>query len=373
MKALSHRYLPTLLVFLVVIAVALVAGGCGGSNKGATGKGSESAVTTGEAGKGAEQPESPESKEAESAQSKEENEPLQKVKIAYTSPSFTFLPLWVAEDQGFYRKYGLDVEMVMMKSQAAAAAINSGEIDFGTATTTAIHSAQQGLPVKVLMTTSRTPDFFLVTRPEIKKAEDLKGKVVGVRGLGGANNTALNFMLKKVGLDPKKDVTIIDAGDEATILEAMRTGKIAAGSLAPPWPVVAKKEGFNLLAKTVDALPDFPIGGIVASDRTIKERPELVKAVLRAQLDALETIHTNRAATVETIMKVLKLDKEVAEASYDLEMSMGIYTKDGKGSEEGIKVVMEINHEQANVPVVPVEQVANYSLLDEVLKERGNR
>lgn len=356
-------------LLVAVIAVAALLSACSGKTPSAPAgpeqRPGQEAKAPGAAAQG-------EQASEEQKQETVEQKALRKVRIAYTSPTFVFLPLFIAQEKDLYRKYGLDVELVMMKSGPAVAAINSGEVEFGSATTTAIQSAQQGLPVKVIFVSNRVPSFFLVSRPEIKTAEALKGKVVGLAGgLTGANATSLKFMLRKLGLDPDKDVTLIDSKDAATLMQAMKSGNVFAGPLAPPWPVTAKKEGYNILAKTSDAIDEFPLGGLVAADKTLQEKRDLAKAVINAQLDALQLIWNDRAATVDVIMKVFNLSKEEAEGSYDLSMEVNAYTKDGLGSDKGISFVMEVNKEEGNVPVVPVEKAADFSILKEVLKERG--
>lgn len=312
-------------------------------------------------------------KDKAAAPASEKPKELKKINIAYTSPSFTFLPAFVALEKGLYQKYGMEVTPVMIKSSVAAAALVSGEVDYGMSITTPIASAQQGSPIKLLLVSSKVPDFALVTRPEIKEAKDIKGKVLGSTGLRGANYNSLKYMLKHLGIDANKDVSVIDSGTEATNYEIIKSGQIVGAALGYPWPVIAKKDGLNVLVNTSDVLKEFPLGGVVAADKTIKEKPNDVKAILNAQLDALKYVQENRAGTVEVIQKVFKLDKALAEESYDGMLKLENFTKDGLISDDGIKFTMEINAEAAagDVKVVPVSQVADFTLLKEVLKERA--
>src|SRR5437867_2984346 len=172
---------------------------------------------------------------------------LTKLKAAYSAESSWSLATWVAYDGGFFKKYGLDVDLVLIRSAATiTAALLAGEapmIQLGGNGT--IQAALQGADcVNVLTLVPIIPQSLVVT-PDIKTADDLKGKRFGVSRFGALSDLVVRRYLRKFGLDPGKDVTIVQVGGIPELLAAMKAGAISGGSLSPPVLTAAKKAGFK--------------------------------------------------------------------------------------------------------------------------------
>jgi len=167
---------------------------------------------------------------------------LGKLTVAYSSRSIAPIDYFIAEQNGFFKAEGLDVRLVQIRANVAVMAALASEVDVLGSITTAISAAQRGAPIKVLAVTLHRPLFWLVARPEFKNISDLKGKVLGVVSLGGAQHTALRYMLRKGGLNPDTDATTIVAGDVPTQLifgEQCDTGgrAVAANRDCRPGPL----------------------------------------------------------------------------------------------------------------------------------------
>ena len=150
---------------------------------------------------------------------------LPKVTIGHSSRSIEAINLYVAEQHGYFKAEGLDVRLVQIRANIAIAAALAGDLDVTASITSTISAIQKGAPIKVLAVSLNRSLFFLVSRPELKSISDLKGKILGVVTIGGAQHIALRHMLRKGGLNPDLDVTTIVAGDVPTQLsgEIIRT------------------------------------------------------------------------------------------------------------------------------------------------------
>jgi len=145
--------------------------------------------------------------------------PMEKLSIAYSSRSIASIDLYVAQDKGFFREEGLDVQVVQVRSNIAIAAALTEEIQAIGSIGTVIRAIERSdAPLKIVAVNLKRPLFWLVTRPEFGSIGALKGKVLGTTTLGGAQHVAAIRMLRKGGLDPEKDITVIVAGDVPTQL-----------------------------------------------------------------------------------------------------------------------------------------------------------
>ena len=184
-----------------------------------------------------------------------------KLKAAYSAESSWSLATWVANDAGLYKKYGLDVDLVLIRSAATiTAALIAGEtpmIQLGGNGT--IQAAIQGADTVNVQTLVPIIPQSLVVTPDIKSPEDLKGKRVGVSRFGALSDLVIRRYLRKFGLDPAKDVTIVQVGGIPELLAAMKAGAISGGSLSPPVLTAAKKAGFKELGDLKASTTNIPL------------------------------------------------------------------------------------------------------------------
>ena len=207
---------------------------------------------------------------------------LTKLTVAYSSRSIAPIDYFIGEQYGFFKAEGLDVRLVQIRANVAVIATLASEVDVLASITTAISAAQRGAPIKVLAVTLHRPLFWLVARPEFKNISDLKGKVLGVVSLGGAQHTALRYMLRKGGLNPDTDVTTIVAGDVPTQLQSLASNAIQAAALSPPIVIVARDRfKMNVLASVLQEYPTIQ-NGVATTERTLKTQPKVIRALLES-------------------------------------------------------------------------------------------
>ena len=298
---------------------------------------------------------------AQSAQPAEK----ERVKVGYSSTSLTVLATLLAQSQGFYAQQGLDAELVQIAPQASLAAISTGELDYVMSLGSTLRAAAKGLPVRIVEASLQAPQFLLVARPEIRQPTDLRGKIVGVTSLGGTNHQTGQLFAKHFGLDPQRDVQFLGIGEEGTLWEALRLGRVQAVPVAPPFPVLAEREGYPLLANAAE-LFQMPATGVGASVDKLAKSREQVRRVTAAEIQALRYIRAERDATIAFIAQRFEMEPSIAARSYELVLPS--FSPDGRLHREGVELVLELDQAAgALTDIPPLETVADFNLVDEAL------
>ena len=297
---------------------------------------------------------------------------LTKLTVAYSSRSIAPIDYFIGEQYGFFKAEGLDVRLVQIRANVAVIATLASEVDVLSSITTAISAAQRGAPIKVLAVTLHRPLFWLVTRPEFKNISDLKGKVLGVVSLGGAQHTALRYMLRKGGLNPDSDVTTIVAGDAPAQLQSLASNAIQAAALSPPTVIVARDRfKMNILASVLQEYPTIQ-NGVATTERTLKAQPKAIRAIMKARAKASRQFHENPQVPIDVIAKVLQVDKDTARETYLL--SKPGFTKNGMVSEKDAREYLKGDAERQKLKEpIPVSRLFDFSLKEEINGELGIR
>ena len=229
--------------------------------------------------------------------------------IGMAGLNFSFLPFQVALEKRIYDKYDLSVKPVLMRAQAAIPALISGDIDYDSHFGSLVRGAVSGLPMRVIFSTAEKQMFSLVVQPEIKNVESLKGKLVAISSFGGTQHLVTVGSLKAVGINPDRDVKVINVGNEAVRVEQLRAKQIHAAMINPPMSVMMKREGFGLLLHAADYV-DLPLTGLGATTKKLKENPDQARRVVRALNESLHFIRQNRKETIDIFARWLKYRSE---------------------------------------------------------------
>jgi len=207
---------------------------------------------------------------------------------------------------------------------------------------------------------------MVVSRPEINSVKDLKGKTVAV---SGTNFGLLQLIAKHFGLDPKKEVKVLAVGTNEARLAVLKQGLVAAIVVPPPWDFHAKKLGFHVIARSHEIF-NYPQAGLIVSDRKMKERPEEIKRMVKAGIEANRYIRSNHEGTVQFLMEWMRIDKDVAAATY--EAVVPAFNDDGHCSEDGVGLVIDGTKKAAKVRrEVSMKDVVDLSILNEAQRELG--
>lgn len=291
-----------------------------------------------------------------------------KIRIG-TPNNVGYITLPVAQKKGFLKEEGFETEIIRFSGTVATAALNAGEINYFTGFSAPLHGAMRGLPFKVVASFMPAAPFVLVARPEFKSVQELKGKTIGISSPGTGGDLVTRMMLKHFGINPEKEAMLIRAGIGEGRLAAMQQGIIVATAVPFPLDLKAKKLGFNVLAKAHE-LFSYPESGLWVTVKTLKERPQEVKRVIKAGIKANRYIRSNRDETIQFLSEWLRIDRETATSSYD--SLSHLFSLDGSIPEIGLRLVIEENKKLAQVNrEVSFSEVADFSILKEAQKELG--
>src|SRR3972149_1850127 len=248
------------------------------------------------------------------------------VNVSIPSLSFDQAPYVIAREKGYFRQEGIDPRFILMHSAIASKALITKDVDFNTSGSPAINTALAGFPIRAVFANGSRTDMYLIACKEIQSIADLKGKKVGIGGIGGLADVGTRRFLKAKGIDPK-EVTFIVLGGSAVRMAAVMSCSVAAAPLSPPRDYMAKKAGLKVLGYFGDTFPSY-MGGVGIHADTLRERARLVKRFIKASLKGLKFMHARKSDTIETMMRFMQVsDREMVEAVYD--SSIHAFTQDG--------------------------------------------
>ena len=234
-------------------------------------------------------------------------------------PSVNMIYAYVPQDAGLWKKHGLDVRMVLFEAGSTLAQVaRAGEVKFAVNSgPTTIASRTQGSDAVIIAASVNTLPYSLVTARGITKWSDLKGKKVGISRFGSGTDTAIRLVCKKFGLDPAKDLIIIQGGTQPSRLQALLAGSLDATLVTPPLDLKAKKQGLGILVNIADLAIPYPQLIIETTDRFARENPREVKSFLKGFLEGVFYAANQKDETKKLITKYLKeSDPEILEATY---------------------------------------------------------
>jgi NitT/TauT family transport system substrate-binding protein len=251
---------------------------------------------------------------------KSADRPMEKITIAYSSLSGNMAPMWITHERGFFRKHGLDVQLVFIESGSTTVqSLISGDVALAQmAGAGAIQSHLRGSDVVMIAGVVNTLTFKFYVDRNIKQPEDLKGKTIAVTRFGSSTDFAARYALERYGLLPEKDVAILQAGNMPAMIASLESGKIQGAMLSSPFTLTAKKLGFPVLADLQMLGLEYQHTGLATTRALIKSRPDLVRSVMRAYVEGIHYYKTQRADSLAILAKYLKTsDTEVLTEVYE--------------------------------------------------------
>ena len=287
---------------------------------------------------------------------------LQKIRISYSSRSNSTTVYQVALARGFFKEEGLEAEMIQMNPRLGGLAVMNGDIEFTTTFGTTLRGIIQGLPLKFVAISVRKTDHFLISRPELKTIQDLRGKRLGVSTLFGTDQLAAEDMMQSKGLNPSA-VQVVALGDAPVRVQALRAGIVEVIAMNTPYDMVLMKDGYNALAGPQDLKRALPLAGLAVKDSLLKEKPALIKRALRAVLKSHRFIFDNKQETTRIMMQWLSQPPDIASRGYEL--ALLALSRNGEIPDADLELLTEKKR--------PLNEVRDYSLLREAQKELGMR
>jgi NitT/TauT family transport system substrate-binding protein len=292
-----------------------------------------------------------------------------KILISNATLSYSALSLVAARQWKLFQEQGLDVEIILMRSSAAAAALASGDLDYQSGIGPASVSATlSGVDSRALWSSTNHITYWLMAKPEFKSVQDLRRKKIGVSGLGGTSHVALNAALEKNGLGPKDYAAVSVPGGQ--LVQSLESGFIDAASLNPPTMFFAQRRGFHRVLD-IGAYVEMASGGLTALTKTIRARPDEVKRIIRALQLGKRAMLKSRERTIDLITGVLKMDKESAIDTY--KAVEATFNDSGIPTREGMSNIIKAIKAEGRFTDrnISYEEIADPRFAIEVAKELG--
>ena len=236
-----------------------------------------------------------------------------KLLLAHGAISNNVAPLWIAKEQGIFKKYNLDVDLVFIIAGRAMQAMLAGQVLVGLVGGTHVINANTGGgEFAMILGLENRLDYIFVARPAIKSAEELKGRKVAIGTPAGSASMATYVALDHLGLVPRRDnIVLLGIGGVPERMGALRSGAVDATSLSPEIGQVVVSEGYRVLVDLGKENVPFQSSGLVVSRSLIKTNPQLVDNVARATVEATAFIHkpANKEIVSRSLGRNLRLDK----------------------------------------------------------------
>src|ERR1051325_1026614 len=242
-----------------------------------------------------------------------------KVRLNWGAISGVMSPIWVAQEEGLFKKYGLDIELIHIAATSKAIqSMLSGEIQFTTADAlNTIQAVNAGADLVMVCAGINRFVFSIMARSDIKRISDLKGKKIGITRIGSSTHTAVLYVINKAGLGAN-DYSLLQLGEVPNILTTLLAGQIDAGALSPPTNSRAKKAGLQELINLGTDGPEYPSTVIATTRAYVKINPDTTRRMVRALGEGLNLFKANRQIGIRAIQKYTRLkDPEILEDTYN--------------------------------------------------------
>jgi NitT/TauT family transport system substrate-binding protein len=241
------------------------------------------------------------------------------ITIGLAVPGATYLPLYVAVDQGTFAKQGLQADLVEFRGGSELIkAVVSRSVDVGVVSLAEITSGiDAGQPLKAFYAGFNIPDFDWYGAPSIKSLADARGKRIGITQYGSSTDFITRYALAVNGLNPSKDVQIIQAGPPATRLAAMQAGQLDISIFSTPEKFLAEERGYKLIYSQKQLSDDYPQHLIFATEPFLASHPNTIKALLRGHTLAVRLAKRDKHLAEQSLIKHLQFDPKYAEQTYN--------------------------------------------------------
>ena len=251
---------------------------------------------------------------------------LDRLRVGGGSASAAQMSIWFAKEGNYYEKHGLNVEVISIPgSSLAIQAMLSGELPIIQAGGAGpIQAALSGTDTVILATIVKKFNWWIFGQANFARMEDLKGKVFGVTRFGTQSDLASRIALRKSGLEPDRDVTMVQTGGPAETVIAMASGKVHAAAISPPATLQAKRVKLKELMDLTNLDVEYHVNGVVTTRRYLKANEDIARRFLRAYIEGAVRAMKDKPFAMNTMAKYFRTDdKEVLDETYELSIKSG--------------------------------------------------
>lgn len=294
---------------------------------------------------------------------------LERIVIAYPTTSSQFAPLWFARDVGIYEKYGLDAEMVFIQgSNILLQAMIAGQAQAsqnGIAGTAG--AILRGADVRMLGVTAKVFPYTLIGSKTVKSPKDLIGGRIAINRFGDVSAYGSQLALRKLGLNPDKDVTMLQIGGSPQRLAALQSGSVQAAAMDFMSTLTLAKQGFPVL---LHLNLNYPYLGPVVSGRFLRENPAGAEGFVKAFVEGIARFKHNREEGMKTLARHMKTNEtEILNKAYDF-IANEFYADNLEPDAKGFHDLMnEISEREPLAKKASINQVFDLSIARKLEQE----
>ncbi|HET7004586.1 MAG TPA: ABC transporter substrate-binding protein [Candidatus Binatia bacterium] len=283
------------------------------------------------------------------------------IKIGLPSVTITAMPFFVAKEHGFFQQEGLNAEMVVMPASLNIKVLLAGDIQYAATIGSAVAAAIRGINVRTVMLFVDRPLQDLVGAPSVTSIAELKGKTVAISSRGGLQDIIMRRILtqSKVELN---SVNVITIPGQTAMISALKTNRVAAAMLNPPFNFIAYREGLNNLGFSGNFVR-LPSTGVAALGETLEKNPDQVRRLTRALMRARAFARDNKAKVFPMLKRVLRIDDEDL-LSKIYEQHKQVETADGRVDAQLMNdTIRDARQTEGITKEIPANQVFDFSYL----------
>jgi ABC-type nitrate/sulfonate/bicarbonate transport system substrate-binding protein len=294
------------------------------------------------------------------------------LRVALSTKDFGYLPLFVGMRSGMFAQEGLEIQWIQVSTNVVVTALLAGEIDVAGIAGSSMRASARGAPLKANFFPYSKSLFVLMGAPEIKKVQDLKGKIIGTTAPGSTTEIAAAIVLEHYGLDPKRDVSFRIVGGAETSIAAMKSGLVQARAFNPDAAFVLKKQGFSELAVLAD-FGAWPWAGYSTSDAHLVNRRDKLKRWTRVMVKSLQFMLNRREETHKIAQAEFGHPSDITESAANVCIKAIDPDNPGGATEESLRknIDLTITGPLKLAATPPVSKLVDFSLLQEVQRELG--
>lgn len=283
------------------------------------------------------------------------------IKIGLPSVTITAMPFFVAREHGFFQQEGLNAEMVVMPASLNIKVLLAGDIQYAATMGSAVAAAIRGINVRIVMLFVDRPLQDLVGAANISSISELKGKVLAISSRGGLQDIIMRRILTQSKIDPNQ-VNIITIPGQTAMISALKSNRIAAAMLNPPFNFLAYREGLTNLGFSGNFVR-LPSTGVATLGETLERSPDQVRRLTRALARARSFAKDNKAKVFPTLKRTLRIDDEDL-LSKIYEQHKQVETADGRVDGQLMADTIRDARQTENIAKeIPVNQVFDFSYL----------
>lgn len=277
------------------------------------------------------------------------NAQVEVVKIGISARTVALLPVYVAQDRGFFVKEGLKTSVVHFRGGAETMqAIISGDVHvYAGGPDTTISAFDAGVKMRIIAGVLNTMVYDIYSHPSLKTINDARGKRFAISKYGGLSDFVTRYFFKFYNFDPEKDIKILQVGSTPARLAALKSGAVDGAIIDPPLTDIAKRDGFNRLINGSEIMKDWCQNVMAVRADFIDKNRDNIKKLISGYKKAVMFVKTDREGTIKVIMDVMGVNRKDAESSYEYYESL--FPADANINVKGLQIAVDIGKQTGEI------------------------